>query len=431
MGQDLASRRSQLEPCFKSEQGRFDLHIATAAWATKPLVAVRTPDIIEWLQKLQKTQAMKNGKRLKRTLSFQSRKHVRNLASAIFTDAISMEICATNPCRDVKLKKTTADRLVERIPEDWPIKPTEQRTIADTLKDDAERWIILFRTGTGLRQGEQWNLHVEDVHLDGPEGPWVNVKFGSKGRPPKNGRPRKVPLFGMALEAAQSWLAHLPTYAPSNPDGLMFPTPCIEKANRSGGRGHAGGALRQAGKYPHAWRIVKEALGERKVWWHLLRHTAATSLLCGWWGRRWSLEEVAKLLGHSSVKVTERYAHLLSSELANIAAESHAWWLSRRSGGGSEGSSNGSSSSGTPPTGAVSPPPAPAAAAGVSEEEILFHALSMSGSSEDEILNDSTGAPQRIRTSDLRLRRPCQDNFRAVSCHDMPERLDFTRISAQ
>jgi len=148
------------------------------------------------------------------------------------------------------------------------------------------------------------------------------------------------------------------------------------------------------------------ALGTREVWWHLLRHTCATSLLCGWWGRRWSLDEVSKLLGHSSVKVTERYAHLLDSALAGIAAESHVWWLARRSSGGSDGSSGGGSA---PPSGAPTPSSgtsSPGAAASASEGEDLSMAVSRAESAFAEILNDSTSAPQRIRTSDLRLRRP-------------------------
>jgi hypothetical protein len=275
--------------------------------------------------------------------------------------------------------------------------------ITSRLKENPERWIILFGMGTGLRQGEQWNLHIADVHLDAAEGPWINVKYGSKGRPPKNRRPRKVPLFGMALEAGRAWLEHLPSYAPSNPEGLMFPTPFKAKRKKSGGREFDGGARRQVGKTPSAWTKVKTTLGERKVWWHLLRHTAATSLLCGWWGRRWSLEEVSKFLGHSSVKVTERYAHLLESELATIAAESHAWWLSRRSSGGSGGSSGTSSS-----TPSASPPGAssPRAAASPSEGENLFHEFSMTGSGVEEILNDLGSTPGRTRTCDPRLRRP-------------------------
>lgn len=291
---------------YKSERGRFKMHIATAEWARKPLQAVQSPDIISWFQKLQKTPAIRNGKRQKHTLSFQTRRHVRNLGNALFADALGMGLCKTNPFIGLKMKKTSTDRLIERVPEEWPLRPAEQRSVIEILKDDSERWIILFAMGTGLRQGELWNLHVADVHLDVPEGPWVNVRFGSKGKPPKNGRPRKVPLFGMALEAAREWLRVLPTYAPVNPEGLFCPTPAKEKEKKSGGRGRTGGARRQVGKTPRAWTKVKEAFGERKVWWHLLRHTAATSLLCGWWGRKWTLEEVGKLLGHSSVKVTER-----------------------------------------------------------------------------------------------------------------------------
>ena len=231
------------------------------------------------------------------------------------------------------------------------------------------------------------------------KGPFVHVKFGSKGQPPKNGQPRKVPLFGVALEAARAWLECLPTYAPANPEGLMFPTPHRPKQEESGGRAHEGGAQRQVGKTPAAWKKVKAALGERKVWWHLLRHTAATSLLCGWWGHRWSLVEVSKFLGHSSVKVTERYAHLLESELASLAAQSHAGWLSRRSNGGPDGSSGAAS-------GASSRPGATPGVAAASAAAILFHGVSMSGSGPREILNDLASTPGRIRTCDPRLRRP-------------------------
>ncbi len=384
---------------FKTERGRFYLHVARADWARKPLRAVEPSDIIRWLLKLQQTRVVQNGKTLKRTLGFQTRKHVRNLASALFADGLSMGLCKTNPVLGVKVKKTAIDRLVDRIPEEWPLKPSEQRVIVDALKDDPELWIILFAIGTGLRQGEQWSLHIRDVHLDAVEGPFVHVKFGSKGQPPKNGQPRKVPLFGVALEAARAWLECLPTYAPTNADGLMFPTPHRPKQEESGRRAHEGGAQRQVGKTPAAWKKVKATLGERRVWWHLLRHTAATSLLCGWWGHRWSLVEVSKFLGHSSVKVTERYAHLLESELASLAAQSHAGWLSRRSNGGPDGSSGTAS-------GASSRPASTHPVAAASTAQILFHGFSMSGSGHHEILNDLASTPGWTRTSDPRLRRP-------------------------
>jgi len=397
---------------YATECSRFELHIATAEWASKPLRAVEPPDIISWLMKMQKAPLTRYGKALGHGLSFQSRKHARNLGSALFTDAVGMGLCKTNPLLGIKVKKTSTDRLVERIPEEWPLRPAEQRVAAEAVKDDPERWIIQFAMGTGLRQGELWSLPLADVHVEEnqAEGPWVHVRFGSKGRPPKNGRPRKVPLFGMALEAAREWLMVLPTYAPNNPEGLMFPTPYRPYENKSGGREYKGGARRQGGKAPAAWKVVRAALGsQRPLWWHLLRHTCATSLLCGWWGRRWALDEVSKMLGHSSVKVTERYAHLLESELATIAAESHAWWLARKPGGGSEGSNG--SSGGAPPAsgGGSSGPsgtPSPGVAAAPSEEAPVFHDFSMEDSADAEIINDFIGAPGPIRTDDFRLRRP-------------------------
>ena len=50
--------------------------------------------------------------------------------------------------------------------------------------------------------------------------------------------------------------------------------------------------------------------------------TCATSLVAGWWGRRWTLEEVCKLLGHSSITVTERYSHAANELLRRAAKES-------------------------------------------------------------------------------------------------------------
>jgi hypothetical protein len=74
-----------------------------------PLRAVEPPDIILWLQQLQKARVVQNGKTLPRTLGFQTRKHARNLASAMFTDAVAMGICKANPLLGIKVKKTSGD----------------------------------------------------------------------------------------------------------------------------------------------------------------------------------------------------------------------------------------------------------------------------------------------------------------------------------
>lgn len=86
---------------------------------------------------------------------------------------------------------------------------------------------------------------------------------------------------------------------PWNPLRLVFPS--------------LRGTMRQPGA-PSGWeRWVASARLGRTVRWHDLRHTCASSLVAGWWGRAWTLTEVCALLGHSSIKVTERYAHLAGS----------------------------------------------------------------------------------------------------------------------
>ena len=64
----------------------------------------------------------------------------------------------------------------------------------------------------------------EDVHLEA-ERPCIDVKVGSKGGPPKNGKARRVFLIKPAVEAVTLWLEGLSTYAPRNPRGLAFPRP--------------------------------------------------------------------------------------------------------------------------------------------------------------------------------------------------------------
>jgi integrase len=201
--------------------------------------------------------------------------------------------------------------------------PEAQRRLIDICGDDPERWIVQFALGTGLRQGEQWSLPLVDVCIDGEE-PHVMVRYGSEGKTTKSGKVRSVPLFGIGLEAAREWLKILPSYAAHNPKGLMFPTPSHQRWD---GKAVVGGCRRQKCKTPVIWQKVRAAFLPRRVWWHLLRHTTASSLVAGWWGERWRLEEVRGLMGHSTIRVTERYAHLADSTLKQVAAATHKSWL--------------------------------------------------------------------------------------------------------
>ena len=67
----------------------------------------------------------------------------------------------------------------------------------------------------------------------------------------------------------------------------------------------------------------------REPWWHLLRHTFASSLVSGWWGMRWSIEDVSKVLGHTDIRTTQIYAHLAPKAVHDMAARAHAAYTLR------------------------------------------------------------------------------------------------------
>ena len=72
---------------------------------------------------------------------------------------------------------------------------------------------------------------------------------------------------------------------------------------------------------PNLDRRLEKAGVQRHVRFHDLRHTCASHLISGSWGRAWTLEEVARHLGHSSSAVTRRYAHLCPEGLQRAVRE--------------------------------------------------------------------------------------------------------------
>ncbi len=200
---------------------------------------------------------------------------------------------------------------------------------------DPERAIYTVALYTGLRQGELWALRWEDVRLEGVAE--ITVR-GSHQGPTKNRRVRRVPLLPGAVEA----LARLP--GPRR--GVVFP-------KGSGGQRRPDDDAR--------WAPVMRANGPangyrmragitRRVRFHDLRHTCASHLVMGTWGITLSLMETAQWLGHSSLSVTQRYAHLCPDRLAaRVAAETGG------SGKGGRGNGGGGGGQGAPDGGGASP----------------------------------------------------------------------------
>lgn len=149
--------------------------------------------------------------------------------------------------------------------------------------DPAWRVMILVGCRTGLRLGELLALRWVDVDLEG--GRLVVRRAVSRGivGTPKNGQTREV---GLSKQAAGALRDH-PRRGPlvfSATDGSML--------------------TKGATKWP-LWSAAKAA-AIRRIGWHVLRHTFASHLVM----RGAPIKTVQELMGHSTIEMTMRYAHM-------------------------------------------------------------------------------------------------------------------------
>lgn len=285
---------------WKINEQRWSMHVASSDMIDMPLFAITRRHVKEWLKKLEKKKTAykwggkgRNGK----PLSSGTRRHCLNLLRCCMTSAKDDEEITINPCDDIKV-------ITEASPiEPWEyLEPDEQKQLLDAIPAPT-KYLVAFAIYTGLRQGEMWNLRLCDVHSN-DEQPHVTVRYGSRDGATKSGKIRRVYLLDRAKAALDRWLAALPLWCGNNHLELAFPTKRGERRQRS--------------KLPKEF-IASRKLLSKRVRWHDLRHTCASSLVAGWWGSRWSLPEVRDMLGHSTVVVTERYAHLAESAMSQAA----------------------------------------------------------------------------------------------------------------
>lgn len=190
---------------------------------------------------------------------------------------------------DVREKTIQSERMSAN---DWrakrgyellPIIKSDQ--FADHLKP-----MVLVSINTGLRFGELVQLRWNDVDLS--DNPGVTVQAGYS----KSGKFRHIPLNKQALDVLKTWRRKN-----QNRTGYVFESP-------------SGGKLTTI---KTAWGKIRTEAKLNDFRWHDLRHHFASKLVMA----DVDLNTVRELLGHGSLTMTLRYAHLSPDKMATAVAK--------------------------------------------------------------------------------------------------------------
>lgn len=263
---------------MQQDRGRWRSAIEADPIGGYPLATLKRRDLVEWRDRM-----------IARKLARQTIKNAINLLRVALAEALDRDLVESNVAHDLGVPRSVSGG---RSREDLTgvLSPEEQVAVLEATPE-AERHTVLFALHTGLRWSEQSWLRWSDI-----DGETATIRLSVNGLATKTGSARSIPLFGPAKEA-------LAVASALRKPGSKWVFP------------GAGGTPRK--QRPKGWLSwVKAAKVGRRVRWHDLRHTCATALLAGWWSeRRWTLPEIAQMLGHEEVSTTEIYARKLDETL--------------------------------------------------------------------------------------------------------------------
>jgi integrase len=208
--------------------------------------------------------------------------------SSLYEDLLERGLASRNPARH--LPKSLL-RLV-RSDHDPRTTPFLERLedVRRVFLQLPEPFNIAYAIGAfaGLRTGEVFALRWLSVDLQARR---ILVSESVKG-PTKDRDPRPVPILDPLLPVLQSWRLRHPG------PGRVIPP--LRSDGKKIDKGTPGPVLQQA---LQALGLERDGLG----WYEATRHTFASQWAMA--GR--PLRELQAILGHSSIAVTERYAHLV------------------------------------------------------------------------------------------------------------------------
>ena len=191
-----------------------------------------------------------------------------------------------SPMRKVKKPKESRGRV--RFLDD-----DERARLLQACKESSNEWLymcVVLALSTGMRRGELMGLKWRDI----------NLKAGYLIlHETKNDERRRIPLAGHALDLLQ---VHAKIRRLNN--DLLFPGKNPSKAID----------LRKP------FETALKSAGILDFHWHDLRHSAASYLAMN--GA--SLAEIAEVLGHKTLQMVKRYAHLSDGHVSSVVESMNA-----------------------------------------------------------------------------------------------------------
>lgn len=178
------------------------------------------------------------------------------------------------------------------------------RSKAANLQGRKRLLIIDLLINTGLRASELCNLRIKDTPLI-IGAPIIEVYMG------KGNKDRSVPISKRLTEALEDYIQRdrqrtMPRHRRrGDPQGWVFYNQCMRK-------------LQYDGLYKMVRRSAERAGIKKLIRPHKLRHTYATNALRS----GMDIYDLSRRLGHSDIRVTARYCHILDDRAFELAEAS-------------------------------------------------------------------------------------------------------------
>ncbi len=241
------------------------------------LAVIRKADVVKYIH--DRTGEVSDGTIIKEV----------NTLKKLFNVALDLDMIPANPATRAPLPEAPEGRTRFLTPEQWlavfkacRIEPTEE-------DPEPEQWLQQaagLAVALGTRRGELMHTTVPDVDLDGRQ---VTLRMT------KNGKTRAAVINDLAMQVFEAMGLH--DRKRRRDRGVLFPDVTPEQLSMRFIR-----ACRDAGIEDFSF--------------HDLRHTYASHLRM----KGADLDDIRRLLGHSDLRMTIRYAHLLPEHLEAAAS---------------------------------------------------------------------------------------------------------------